>query len=165
MIMKNRSSRRSFLKRGALLAVPLAASTPAVIAADDGLKARLAKFENEAEIRKLHQDWLRRANSGVEDATALIIDLDSAAQVRKIAVDHAGQPDAIDVAVDGKSATGTFHCMVEAETAIAQDCTIARMAHVQGSGFVRRTERRVLNVEYIKASGTWQIARAAFTLA
>ena len=44
-----------------------------------------------------------------------------------------------------------FHRTVE--TAIAQDCTLGQMAHAQGSGFVRRTERRVLNIEYVNASG------------
>jgi hypothetical protein len=82
--------------------------------------------------------------------------------VRNIAADHAGQPDAIEVAADGKSAVGRFHCTVDFETALAQDCTLARMAHAQGSGFVRRTERRVLNVDYVKASGAWAIKKVEF---
>ena len=48
------------------------------------------------------------------------------------------------------------------ENAIAQDCTLARMAHAQGGGFVRRTERRVLNAEYVKTSGVWAIAKVEF---
>jgi len=51
---------------------------------------------------------------------------------------------------------------VEIETEIAQDCTLAQMAREQGGGFVRRTERRVLNVEYSKVSGAWSIAKAEF---
>jgi hypothetical protein len=51
---------------------------------------------------------------------------------------------------------------VEIETTIAQDCTLARMAHAQGGGFVRRTERRVLIVEYVKAAGAWAIAKVEF---
>jgi hypothetical protein len=84
--------------------------------------------------------------------------------VRSIAADHAGQPDAIKVAADGKSAAGRFPCAVEIETPIAQDCTLARMAHAQGGGFVRRTERRVLKVEYVKAGGAWAIAKVEFAL-
>jgi hypothetical protein len=161
------STRRSFLKGGALLAAPLAAvAAPAAILADDELKARVARLENEAAIRELHQAWLRRVNAGAADAvTSLFADGKGAAldhAVRGIAPDHAGKPDAIEVAADGRSAAGRFHCAVEIETAIAQDCTLAQMARAQGGGFVRRTERRVLKVEYVKASGAWAIAKAEF---
>jgi hypothetical protein len=165
------STRRSFLKRGALLAAPLAAvAAPAAIRADDELKARLAKLENEAAIRELHQAWLRRINTrkghnaGAADEAASISANPTRAtfdpSVRSIAPDHAGEPDAIEVAADGKRAIGRFHCIVETETAIAQDSTLAQMAHAQGSGFVRGTERRVLKVEYAKVSAAWAIAKA-----
>ncbi|HEY6902730.1 MAG TPA: hypothetical protein VI216_00370 [Candidatus Acidoferrales bacterium] len=158
------STRRSFLKGGALLAAPLAAAVPAVLVADDGLRARLAKLENEAAIRELHQGWLRRINTRTGDATTLLFaDAEGAAPdqaVRNIAADHAGEPDVIDIAADGKSAVGRFRCIVEIENAIAQDCTLARMARAQGGGFVRRSERRVLKVEYVKVDGMWAIAKA-----
>jgi hypothetical protein len=157
------STRRSFLKGGALLAAPLAAAVPAALVADDGLRARLARLEDEAAIRALHQSWLRQINTRAGDAIApLFADADGAAPdqaVRTIAADHAGEPDAIEIASDGKSAIGRFQCAVEIENAIAQDCTLARMAHAQGGGFVRRTERRVLKVEYVKADGAWATAR------
>jgi hypothetical protein len=171
MTTDNTSTRRSFLKRGALLAAPLAAAAPAAVMADEGLKARLARLEDEAAIRELHQAWLRRVNTKevnttrANDAAPLFADSEGAAfdeAVRSIAADHAGQPDAIKVAGDGKSAAGRFPCAVEIETTIAQDCTLAQMAHAQGSGFVRRTERRVLNVEYVKACGAWAIAKVEF---
>src|SRR5208282_2486403 len=115
----------------------------------------------EAAIRELHQTWLRRINTRTGDASAatpLFADAEGTAYaldraVRSIAADHAGQPDAIEVAAEGQSATGRFQCAVEIETTIARDCTLAQMAHAQGGGFVRRTERRVLNVEYVKACG------------
>jgi hypothetical protein len=169
MSAEKSSTRRSFLKRGALLAVPLAAAAPAVVVGDDRLKARLARLEDESALRELHQDWLRRINGGVADAaTPQFADSKGAepgsfdGAVRSVAADHTGQPDSIEVAVDGKRAAGRFHCAVEIETPIAQDCTLAQMAHEQGSGFVRRTERRVLKVEYVKTSGAWQIAKAEF---
>ena len=161
------STRRSFLKGGALLVAPLAAvGVPAVVIADDELKARLARLENEAAVRELHQGWLRRVNTETRDAAASPF-TDSKAgpfdpSVRSIAADRAGRPDVIEVAADGKSATGRFYCAVEIENAIAQDCTLARMAHAQGGGFVRRTERRVLNAEYVKTSGVWAIAKVEF---
>jgi hypothetical protein len=162
------STRRSFLKGGALLAAPLAAAVPAAIMADDDLKARLARLEDEAAIRALHQAWLRRINTRAGDAVApLFADAEgtkSDQAVRSIAADHAGEPDVTDIAADGKSAIGRFQCAVEIENAIAQDCTLARMAHAQGGGFVRRNERRVLKVEYAKTSGAWAIAKVEFAL-
>jgi len=163
----NTSTRRSFLKGGALIAAPLAAvAAPSLVKADDELKARLAKLENEAAIRELHQTWLRRINTGAADAAAPLFSFPESGTfdqaVRSVAPDHAGQPDMIEIAADGKSAAGRFHCAVEIETAIAQDCTLAQMARQQGSGFIRRTERRVLNVEYEKASGAWAIAKMEF---
>jgi hypothetical protein len=161
------STRRSFLKSGALFAAPLAAvAAPAVVMADDELKSRLARLENEAAIRELHQTWLRRINTGARDTTASLYANPEVAAfdqaVRSIAADHAWEPDAIEFSADGKSATGRFHCAVEIETTIAQDCTLARMAHAQGGGFVRRTERRQLKAEYVKASGAWAIAKIEF---
>ncbi|HEX4001386.1 MAG TPA: hypothetical protein VHX36_01985 [Candidatus Acidoferrales bacterium] len=153
------STRRSFLKGGALLAAPLAAAVPAAIIAEDGTKARLAKLENEAAIRELHQAWLRSINTGARDEVA------GDPSVRRIAPDHAGEPDAIEVAADGKRASGRFHCAVQTETAIEQDCTLAQMARAQGGGYVRRSERRVLHVQYAKASGAWAIAKAEFSAA
>jgi hypothetical protein len=174
----NSSTRRSFLKGSAALAVPLAAvAAPAVVIADEGLKARLARLENEAAIRELHQAWLRRVNTRTDqfttaghiaaagDAAKLFADPEGAAfnqTVRRIAADHAGQPDAIEIAADDQSASGRFACTVEIETPIAQDSTPARMAHAQGDGFVRRTERGVVKVEYAKAAGAWAIAKAEF---
>jgi hypothetical protein len=162
------STRRSFLKSGALLAAPLAAvAAPAVVMADNELKARLARLENEAAIRELNQSWLRRINTGAGDAAApLFSGPEGTASfnqgVRSIAADHAGEPDAIELAADARSAAGRFHCVVEIEAAIAQDCTPAQMARAQGGGFVCRTERRVLKVEYVKASGAWAIAKVEF---
>jgi hypothetical protein len=162
------STRRSFLKRGALLAAPLAAvAAPAAILADDEMRARLAKLENGAAIRDLHQAWLRAINAGEggDEAAFIFANARRAAldpAVRSVAPDHAGEPDAIEVAADGKRAIGRFHCIVETETAIPQDSTLAQMAHAQGSGYVRRAEHRVLKVGYAKASGAWAIAKAEF---
>ena len=161
------STRRSFLKSGALLAAPLAAvAAPAVVMVDDELKTRLARLENEAAVRELHQTWLRRINSEADGAaTPLFADAEGVAfdqAVRSITPDHAGQPDSIEIAADGKSAAGRFPCAVEIETAIPQDCTLAQMAYAQGGGFVRRTERRVLRVESAKTSGAWAIAKVEF---
>ncbi len=163
MTRNTASTRRSLLKGGALLAAPLAAGASAAALAEDGRKARLAKLEDEAAIRALHQAWLRRINTGQGDVAAeLFVDPKRAAfdpAVRAVAADHAGAPDAIEVAADGQRAAGRFHCAVEIETEIPRDGTLAQMAHAQGGGFVRRTELRVLKADYVKAAGAWAIAK------
>ncbi len=166
MNTKTTSTRRSFLKSGAMLAAPLAAAVPSAVKADDELRARLARLEDESSIRKLHQLWVQQMNAGAGAATPLFVVPEDAAfrpVVRSIAADHTGQPDVIEVAADGKSAAGRFPCAVEMEETIAPDCTLAQMAHAQGGGFVRRMERRLLKVEYVKVSGEWAIKKIEFT--
>jgi len=147
------STRRKFLKGGALLAAPLAATSIGAIAlADNGLQTRVTRLEDEAAIRELNQSWLRRINAGQREAQ-----LDGA--VRRITAHHAGAPDRIEIAAGGQSAVGQFDCAVELETPLARDCTLAQMAHVQGNGSVRRTERRMLTVSYTKTGSAWAIGK------
>ena len=148
-------TRRRFLKGGALLAAPVAiASVSAVALADDGLKDRVRRLEDEAAIRELHQSWLRQVNTGDREAL-----LDSA--VRRITADHAGAPEKIEIAADGRSAVGYFDYAVDVETPLAKDCTLAQMAHAQGYGTMRRTERRMLTIDYTKSGGWWKIGKVA----
>lgn len=155
------STRRSLLKGGALLAAPLAVASPIAAAADDGRYARLALLEDEAALRLLHQTWLQRINAGARDDAAQLF-----ADPRRAAFDKAissiaatGEPDTIAVSRDGQSASGRFACAVEIETEMSRDCTLAQMAHAQGGGVIRRTERRVLKTTYVKARDNWAIAR------
>lgn len=156
MTDKSVSTRRMFLKGGAVLAAPMAAASASAFAlAEDGVNARARHLEDEAAIRELHQSWLRRINTGECEALP-----DGA--VRRIVADAAGAADKIEVAPDGQSAAGHFDCMVETQTPLAADCTLAQMAHAQGYGAVRRTERRTLTVGYTKVGGSWKIERISF---
>lgn len=154
------STRRTFLKGGALLAAPLSAASVSAAAlaeggsADKGLKARLERLEDEAAIRELHQSWVRRFNAG--DGRELLDDA-----VRRLTADHAGAADTIEIAADGRSAVGIFDYAVELGVPLARDSTLAQMAHAQGHGIVRRTERRMLSIEYTKISGAWNIGQVA----
>lgn len=165
MTQDSAASRRAFLKGGALAAAPLAAAAPALAMAANSQTARLSRLEDEAAIRDLHQAWLRRINTGAaQDAGELFADrkavrFDEA--VRGIAADHAGAPDSIELAADAQSAAGRYACAVEIETDIAEDCTLVQMAHAQGGGVVRHTERRVLRASYVKTGGVWAIATLA----
>jgi hypothetical protein len=146
-------TRRSFLKGGALLAAPIAAASVSAIALADGkLQDRITHLEDEAAIRTLHHSWLRQVNAGERAAQ-----LD--ASVRRITADHAGAAGRIDVAADHQSAVGYFDHAVEFETPLSMDSTLAQMAHAQGHGALRRTERRLLTVGYTKAGGNWKIAQ------
>ena len=153
------STRRALLKGGALLAAPLAAGAATAAIADDGHRARLARLEDEVAIRDLHQAWLCRINTGAPSHPAL----DKA--VRSLTTDHAGEPDAIKVTADGLSATGRFHYAVEIESEIPEDSTLAQMAHAQGGGHVRTTERRMLKAAYVKAEGVWAIGKVELSVA
>jgi hypothetical protein len=159
MTRNTTSSRRAFLKGGALLAAPIgAASVSASAMADGALQERLSRLQDEAAIRTLHQCWLRQINAG-EHGTQLD------AAVRRIMPDHAGAPDRIVMAEDQRSAIGHFDYAVEIETPLARDSTLAQMAHAQGHGVTRRSERRALTVNYTKANGSWQIAKVALAAA
>jgi hypothetical protein len=148
-------TRRRFLKGSALLAAPIAvASVSATALAEEGLKARVKHLEDEAEIRALHESWLRHINAGERHPL-----LDSA--VRRITAHLAGAPDRIEVAADGRSAVGSFDYSVDAETPLAGDCTLVQMAHAQGHGTMLRTERRIFTIDYAKSDGTWKIGKVA----
>ncbi len=156
------STRRALLKGGALLAAPLAVAAPVAAAADDGRNARLALLEDQAALRLLHQTWLQRINAGARaDAAMLFADPRRSAfdeAVSGIAADPAGEPETIEVARDARSASARFACAVDIETEMPRDCTLAQMAHAQGGGIIRRTERRVLKAAYVKDRDTWAIA-------
>lgn len=153
MTRNTTSTRRLFLKGGALLAAPLgAASVSALAMADGTLHERIARLEDEAAIRSVHQGWMRQVNAGGGDAR-----LDAA--VRRLTADHDGATDRIEMAADRQSAVACFDCAVEFETPLPRDSTLAQMAHAQGHGTMRRTERRRLTVGYSRASGVWRIAQ------
>ena len=153
MTRNTTSTRRSFLKGGALLAAPIAAASVSAIALADGrLQERVTRLEDEAAIRAVHHGWLRRVNAGEHDAQL-------GAAVRRIIADHAGAADRIEMAADHHSAVGYFDHAVEFELPLPKDSTLAQMAHAQGHGALRRTERRLLTVGYTKVGGSWQIAQ------
>lgn len=158
MTRRDISSRRSFLKVGVVLAAPLTA-VPAVALASNEPQARLA---DENAIRVLHQDWLRRVTAGTAKGKEMVLPdgvAPSQEKISAIATLLAGPPDEIEIGADGKTARGHFHCTVEIETPIAKIGTLAQMASLQGGGFVRRTEPRVLVVDCAKAGGVWSIVR------
>lgn len=158
MKKQNTSTRRSFLRGGAILAAPIAAvAVPAAALADNRSSARAERLENEIAIRDLHQSWLRRVNAGERDAL-----LDRT--VRRVLADHGGAPDQIEIAADGRSAIGRFDYVVESEMPLLEDGTLAQMARAQGHAAPYRAERRMLTVDYAKTGGSWRIIKVALAV-
>ncbi len=161
MSTESTSSRRSFLKGGAIAAAPLAVAIPAAALAGEDHRARAQRLQDEAEISALHQAWLRKLATGA-DASALFATAEGARldrTVQGVSADHAREADRIDVAADGQSAKGRFAVKVEVQTELPRDTTFAQMAHLQGGGLVRRTGARMLHASYVKQDGAWAIAR------
>ena len=154
------ATRRMFLKCGALLAGPIAAASVPAIAlaknpADAGVNARLGRLEDEAAIREVHRSWLRQINAG-GGGLAL-----AAGSVTRVTAGYSGTPERMEFAADGRKATGHFDCAVDLETPLPVDSTLGQMAHAQGTGVMRTTERRMLTVEYVKVAGAWRIVKVA----
>ena len=161
MSTQTTSSRRAFLKGGAIAAAPLAIAVPAAAMAESEHRARAQRLQDEAEIRTLHQAWLRKVAASA-DASALFIRPDASRlskSVRGVSADHAGDEDRIDVAADGLRASARFAALVELEIELPRDSTLAQMAHAQGEGVVRHSEPRTLHASYVKARGAWAISR------
>jgi hypothetical protein len=158
--MRN-SSRRSFLKVGAMLATPVGAvAVPAIASATESGDARLTQLESEAAVRELHQQWLRGVNRGA-DVASLFAEPRRArldAHIASIAVDHAGEADVIQVSADGVRASGRYHCVVETVTELVPDCTLTQMKHAQGEHMVRDSARHVIEADYVRGERGWAIA-------
>jgi hypothetical protein len=161
---RTNSTRRAFLKGGAIAAAPLAAASAVAVAGRSAHEAELERLKAEAAIRDLHQAWLRRVNTRAQ-AGELFADPKSARlpeAVSRIEADHAGAADELRVAADGQSASARYACVVETETELAKDCTLAQMRHAQGEGQVRQSESRLLKADYVKTERGWAIAGLEF---
>jgi hypothetical protein len=163
--MRSYPTRRAFFGHaGAALAVPLTAGAASAQETGDGsgLAARLAALEDAAAIRDLQQTYARLVNAGAHaELAALFVDparavIDGDVQ---LLVPAAAADDALSVAGDG-TATARLGCTVELVTPIAGDGTLVEMARLQGDGFVKRRERRVLASSFVKRNGLWRFVHA-----
>jgi hypothetical protein len=163
--MRSYSTRRTFFGHaGAALAAPLTAGAASAQDTGDGsgLAARLAALEDAAAIRDLLQTYARLVNAGAHaELTALFVDPARAAIDTdvQLLVPAAGADDALSIAGDG-TATARLGCTVELVAPIAGNGTIVEMARLQGDGFVKRSERRVLASSFVKRNGLWKFAHA-----
>lgn len=168
MSEESRSTRRAFLKGGAIVAAPLAAvGAPAAALAASARHDKLARLEDEKAVRDLHGRWLRHIAKGDHDAAASLYASSSCAGalagIVTLAQDHAGAGEAMEIAADGRKASARYAATVEMQTPIAPDNTLVQMLHAQGEGYVRTSEARTLKADYVKRpDGTWAIAGLGF---
>jgi hypothetical protein len=161
--MRSYPTRRTFFGHaGAALAAPLAAGAALARDTDDrgDLAARVAALEDAAAIRELQQTYTRLVCTGARaEVAALFADPARAAidPGPRLLVPIAGADDAVTVAPGG-TATARLGCTVEIVTPIAGDGTLVDMARLQGDGFVKRSERRVLASSFVKRDGVWKFA-------
>jgi hypothetical protein len=158
------TSRRAFLKTGAIAAAPLAAvGVPVAALAADGSKAKLARLEDERAIGELHGKLLRRLNTGTAGelfASGKAPKLD--AGVRAIAPDHSAEPGAIAFSEDGKRASQRQPVKVEVAEELEGDGTLIQMARLQGNTLALAVLPKTLVAQYVRTGGGWAIESIAF---
>lgn len=70
--------------------------------------------------------------------------------------------DIIEVAADRKSAKGQFPFSMQVGKPIADDCTLVKMARLQGQGIVKWWEGGICEASYVKVCETWEIKRLEY---
>lgn len=66
--------------------------------------------------------------------------------------------DVLTLSEDGQQAAAAFHVDVQLCTPLQDDCTVAKMARLQGQFAERRWETGHLEGRYVKRAGEWKIA-------
>ncbi|HEY8520005.1 MAG TPA: hypothetical protein VIN61_08000 [Gammaproteobacteria bacterium] len=160
--------RRLFLTA---LSAPLVGHAMGTARGDDGsaaLAARLAALEDADAIRRLNGEYARHLRAGEHERLVALFAEPQAARleepIRALRPDPSGD-DLIEIAADGTRATARLPCTADIETPIEPVCPLVEMARAQGGGFVRRSQRGVIEAAYVKRDGRWKIARLMFRAA
>lgn len=159
------TSRRSFLKSGALVAAPLAlVAAPAAAAFTDDSKARLLRIEDERAIEALNRAFLRRFNSGATTADLFVSGKSPkmAEGMTALTLDASAEPEAFAISDDGSSATARLACVAEYVQELEGEGTFVEMARLQGNGPVRLSEARNFVGKYVRTAEGWAIERIEF---
>ena len=169
MTAKSMTSRRSFLKSGALVAAPLAVvATPAAAAfAHDGSKARLMRIEDERAIEALNRAFLRTFNAAGAKRTGEFFASGKAPKLARgmtgLALDAAAEPERFELSEDGARASARYAVTADFAHALEGEGTLVEMARLQGNGPVRLSEARTLVADYVKRAEGWTIERLRLT--
>ena len=164
MSTTSETTRRAFLKTGAIAAAPLAAvGVPVAALAADGSKAKLARLEDERAIGELHGKLLRRLNTGTAGelfASGKAPKLERG--LRSIAPDHSAEPGALAFSDDGKRATRRQPVKVEIAQELEGEGTLIQMARLQGNTLAATVLPRTLVAHYVRAGGRWAVESIGF---
>ena len=159
------TTRRCFLKSGAIVAAPLAAvAAPAVAkAAGDGSAARLARLEDERAIEALNRDFLRRFNrEGLERTAELFADGKApgiTGEMNRLSLDPAAEPELFELSKDGSTAHMRQVCLVESDHPLEGEETLVQMARLQGNSASRARSGKTLVANYRKQGERWTITK------
>lgn len=151
------TSRRDFLKTGALVAAPVAVMAPAAaIAGEDGA-GRLARLEDEREIAQLMRDFLARFNRAGASHCRHFCAHDGAwqiaADVAAILPDPATGP-ALEFAGDHPAGQWAARwqqpALIECAHPFAGETTLEQMARFQGQPMARSQARGQIEAQFAR---------------
>jgi SnoaL-like domain len=77
-------------------------------------------------------------------------------------LDQTRPEDLVEVAADRKSAQARFHCLVQAQAAVASNLPIMEMARQQGQGILHWWESGLYENAYVKEGEVWKIQRLGY---
>ena len=147
-------SRRSFLKSGAMVGLPLAAvSAPALALTGDDNSRTLVRLEAERAIGKLQREFMRMAGQGQVSTLA-----ERVAALRPVS--DMAEPE-IDLSECGRFADVRQHCLAITNDE-PEDCTLVQMARLQGNSFSPCEQRRIVEASYADVAGQgWTLMKVA----
>ena len=82
--------------------------------------------------------------------------------VHRFLLDQTQQQDTVAVAPDRQSAKARFHCLMQAEAAIASNSPLVEMARQQGQGIMQWWESGVYENSYVKDGDVWKIKQLRY---
>jgi hypothetical protein len=154
------TTRRTFLKTGAFVAVPAAGlGLPAVALAADDSRAALLRLQDERLLESLTRDFVRAfSRGGVDEASALFAD--GKAPVLPFS-NLVLTDEAHDIAIADRSASARFACTVDVAQPLEGEETLVRMARLQGNAAAVQVAGKTLTASYIRHQSGWRIASIA----
>jgi len=163
---KSMTSRRSFLKSGAMVAAPVAlVATPAVAAGvgDEELRMRLARMVDSRAIEALNRRFVSQFNAADERGLAALFADGRAPElgrgIARLVLEDAAEPEGIELSADGSRARATYVCRAEVEHILEGHDTLMQMARLQGNCAHRTSEPGELRIDYVRRQGGWTIER------
>lgn len=151
------TTRRAFLKVGAMAAVPPAGlGLPAAALAADGSKAELARMADQRELEGLTRQFVSAFNKG--RAGGLAGGLPALDATRLHLADEAA-----DMTITGDTASVRVACSAEQEEALEGDETLIRMARLQGNVAGVKVADKMLQASFTRHAQGWRIASIALS--